>query len=246
MNKLRLSLCRILFYNRLVGRGKRPIRENVRKGRRKEIKPMKKLIALALTLIFALTAFSAFAQEAETAKEPSKTLVVYFSATGSTERIANIIAAHTGADVFVITPEKPYADADLRWSDSNSRVVYEHEHPEAQNEVTLTELSPENWDNYDTVYIGYPIWWGIAAWPVNQFATGNDFTGKAVIPFCTSASSGLGQSGELLAEAAGTGEWLEGARFSSGAEEADVQQWLDGLTESIAQAIEQAQAVKEN
>ena len=79
--------------------------------------------------------------------------------------------------------------------------------------------------------------------PVNQFVTGNDFTGKAVIPFCTSASSGLGQSGTLLAEAAGTGEWLEGARFSYGTEEADVQAWISGLTESIAQAIEQAQTV---
>ena len=91
-------------------------------------------------------------------------------------------------------------------------------------------------------YIGYPIWWGIAAWPVNQFVTGNDFTGKAVIPFCTSASSGLGQSGTLLAEAAGTGEWLEGARFSYGTEEADVQAWVN----SLADAIAQAQAVTED
>ena len=149
----------------------------------------------------------------------------------------------TGADVFVITPVEPYTDEDLNWTNDNSRVVYEHDHPEAQNEVALTEITPENWDNYDTVYIGYPIWWGIAAWPVNQFVTGNDFTGKAVIPFCTSASSGLGQSSTLLAEEAGTGEWLEGARFSYGTEEADVQAWISGLTESIAQAIEQAQTV---
>ena len=154
-----------------------------------------------------------------------------------------MIAEETGADVFVITPVEPYTDEDLNWTNDNSRVVYEHDHPEAQNEVALTEISPENWDNYDTVYIGYPIWWGIAAWPVNQFVTGNDFAGKAVIPFCTSASSGLGQSGTLLAEAAGTGEWLEGARFSYGTEEADVQAWISGLTESIAQAIEQAQTV---
>lgn len=104
-------------------------------------------------------------------------------------------------------------------------------------------LNPLSVAPYDEIFLGYPIWWGIAAWPVNQFVTGNDFTGKAVIPFCTSASSGLGQSGTLLAEAAGTGEWLEGARFSYGTEEADVQAWISGLTESIAQAIEQAQAV---
>lgn len=204
---------------------------------------MKKLIALVLTLMFTLTAVAALAEAPATTDTPSRTLVVYYSATGSTECIANMIAEETGADVFVITPVEPYTDEDLNWTNDNSRVVYEHDHPEAQNEVALTEIAPENWDNYDTVYIGYPIWWGIAAWPVNQFVTGNDFTGKAVIPFCTSASSGLGQSGTLLAEAAGTGEWLEGARFSYGTEEADVQAWISGLTESVAQAIEQAQTV---
>lgn len=198
---------------------------------------MKKLIALVLTLMFTLTAVAAFAEAPAAADTPSKTLVVYFSATGSTERIANMIAAETGADVFVITPETPYTSADLNWTNSGSRVSYEHDHPEAQNEVALTEITPESWDNYDTVYIGYPIWWGIAAWPVNQFITGNDFTGKAVIPFCTSASSGLGQSGNLLAEAAGTGEWLEGARFSYGTEEADIQAWVNSLANAIAQAV---------
>ena len=203
---------------------------------------MKKLIALVLTLMFTLTAVAAFAEDPAATDTPSKTLVVYYSATGSTERIANMIAAETDADVFVISPVDPYTDADLNWTDNNSRVVYEHEHPDYQNKVALTEITPENWDNYDTVYIGYPIWWGIAAWPVNQFVTGNDFTGKAVIPFCTSASSGLGQSGTLLAEAAGTGAWLEGARFSYGTEEADIQSWVN----SLADAIAQAQAVKED
>ena len=203
---------------------------------------MKKLIALVLTLMFTLTAVAAFAEDPAATDTPSKTLVVYYSATGSTERIANMIAAETDADVFVISPVDPYTDADLNWTDDNSRVVYEHEHPDYQNKVALTEITPENWDNYDTVYIGYPIWWGIAAWPVNQFVTGNDFTGKVVIPFCTSASSGLGQSGTLLAEAAGTGAWLEGARFSYGTEEADIQSWVN----SLADAIAQAQAVKED
>lgn len=156
---------------------------------------------------------------------------MYFSATGSTERIANMIAEATGADVFVIDPTQPYTDDDLNWTNRDSRVSYEHDHPETQNEVALNTITPENWENYETVYIGYPIWWGIAAWPVNQFVTGNDFTGKTVIPFCTSASSGIGQSGELLAEAAGTGEWLAGQRFSYGTEEADVLAWLESLTQ---------------
>ena len=79
------------------------------------------------------------------------------------------------------------------------------------------------------MFLGYPIWWGIAAWPVNGFVTANDFTGKTVIPFCTSASSGLGESGELLAEMAGEGNWLEGQRFPSRVSREDVQTWLDGL-----------------
>ncbi len=89
----------------------------------------------------------------------------------------------------------------------------------------LTENTPANWADYDTVFIGYPIWWGIAAWPVNDFVTANDFTGKTVIPFCTSASSGLGDSGKLLAERAGEGSWQAGQRFSGGAARTDVEQW---------------------
>ncbi len=94
-------------------------------------------------------------------------------------------------------------------------------------ELTTTEV--ENWDSYDTVFIGYPIWWGIAAWPVDGFVEANDFTGKTVIPFCTSSSSGLGQSGELLAELAGTGDWQDGERFRSSASQEDVNEWVDSL-----------------
>ena len=195
---------------------------------------MKKLIALVLSLMLVLTAVNAFAEE--TADVPSKTLVVYYSATGSTERIAAMIAAQTGADVFVLTPETPYTSADLDWTNANSRVSIEHLDQDAQNAVALTEIIPENWENYDTIYIGYPIWWGIAAWPVNQFVTGNDFSGKVVIPFCTSSSSGFGQSGALLADAAGTGVWLDGMRFGYGTSESDVQEWLNSLTDAIAQA----------
>ena len=97
-------------------------------------------------------------------------------------------------------------------------------------DVELVADTVDNWDSYDTVFIGYPIWWGIAAWPVDGFVEANDFTGKTVIPFCTSASSGLGESGELLAEMAGTGDWMEGQRFSSNVSEADVEEWIDSLS----------------
>lgn len=157
-----------------------------------------------------------------------KTLVVYFSATGNTEEAANYIAAATGADVFELVPAEPYSSDDLNYSDDNSRVVYEHDNPDART-VELEKTTVDNWEAYDTVFIGYPIWWHIAAWPVDDFIAANDFTGKTVIPFCTSSSSGLGDSGELLADAAGTGDWLEGMRFSSSVTEEDVQTWVDSL-----------------
>ena len=155
-------------------------------------------------------------------------LVAYFSATGNTEAAAGYIADALSADTFEITPAEPYTSDDLNWSDEDSRVSREHEDPSLQT-VELTETTPENWENYDTVFIGYPIWWGVAAWPVSSFVAANDFTGKTVIPFCTSSSSGLGESGTLLEQAAGTGEWLDGQRFSGSVSESDVTQWLDTL-----------------
>lgn len=171
--------------------------------------------------------------ESQTESESSSssdanTLVVYFSATGNTEQAANYIADLTGGDLFELEPADPYTSDDLNWTDENSRVVREHDNPD-QREVELVQDTVDNWDSYDTVYLGYPIWWGIAAWSVNTFVQANDFTGKTVIPFCTSSSSGLGESGEQLARLAGTGNWQEGMRFSSGVTEEEVQEWLDGL-----------------
>ncbi|MBM6909408.1 flavodoxin [Oscillibacter valericigenes] len=155
-------------------------------------------------------------------------LVVYYSATGNTETVANYIAEATGGDIFEITPAEPYTSDDLNWTDENSRVSREHE-DESLRDVELTTTQVENWDSYDTVFIGYPIWWGIAAWPVDGFVEANDFTGKTVIPFCTSSSSGLGESGELLAELAASGDWQEGQRFRSSVSQEDVNEWVDSL-----------------
>ena len=160
--------------------------------------------------------------------ESGGALVVYSSATGNTEAVAGYIAEATGGDLFKLEPVEPYTDADLNWTDENSRVTQEHE-DESLRDVELVADTVDNWDSYDTVFIGYPIWWGIAAWPVDGFVEANDFTGKTVIPFCTSSSSGLGQSGELLAELAGTGDWQEGQRFRSSASQEDVTEWVDSL-----------------
>lgn len=157
-----------------------------------------------------------------------KMLVAYFSGSGNTKRVAEIIAENTGADLFEITPADPYTDDDLDYTNDDSRVNVEH-NDESKRDVSLTKTAPDNWSDYDTVFIGYPIWWGIAAWPVNNFVKGNDFSGKTVIPFCTSSSSGIGQSGELLAEMAGTGDWQDGERFTSTPSESDVTDWVNSL-----------------
>lgn len=155
-------------------------------------------------------------------------LVAYFSASGNTERVAQQIASDLDADTFVITPADPYTSEDLNWNQEGSRVNIEHEN-ESARDIELAQVTPDGWDYYDTVFIGYPIWWGIAAWPVDGFVSGNNFDGKTVIPFCTSTSSGLGQSADLLEQMANGGTWLEGMRFSGNASAANVSEWVDSL-----------------
>lgn len=157
-----------------------------------------------------------------------KVLVVYYSASGNTKRVAEDIAEAAGGDLFEITPTEPYTFDDLNWTNSDSRVSREHD-DESLRDVPLTTTEVEDWDDYDTVFIGYPIWWGIAAWPVDNFVKDNDFSGKTVIPFATSSSSGMGQSGTLLSEMAGTGDWQDGQRFRSSVSQSDVADWVSGL-----------------
>lgn len=182
----------------------------------------------SLTAAEETTSEEASAEEESTEGAEGKTLVVYFSATGNTERVAEMIAETTGGDLFELEPADPYTDEDLNYNDENSRVSQEYADESLRN-VELVAATMEGFDEYENVFVGYPVWWGIAAWPVNTFIEANDFTGKTVIPFCTSASSGLGESGELLAELAGTGDWLEGMRFRSGASEEDVVAWMESL-----------------
>lgn len=138
---------------------------------------------------------------------------------GNVQQLAGWVQEETGGDLFPIQVTEPYSSD---WDECLDRANQERR-DDARPEL---EESVENLSDYDTVFLGYPIWWGIAAWPVDSFVEANDFTGKTVIPFCTSASSGLGDSGALLAEMAGTGDWQEGMRFRSGADEADVQEWV--------------------
>ena len=163
-----------------------------------------------------------------TSLKGNKILVVYFSAQNHTKIVAEKIAANLNADLFEIIPQDIYTEDDLNWSNNNSRVSKEHDDISLR-EIKLQSTTVKNWEQYDTVLIGYPIWWGIAAWPVNNFVKDNDFTGKTVIPFCTSASSGLGQSGKLLEELAGSGNWKSGHRFSSSASDNDIKSFTDSI-----------------
>ncbi|MCD8214315.1 MAG: hypothetical protein LUC97_01510 [Clostridiales bacterium] len=175
------------------------------------------------------TAETETAEEEDTSSENgSNILVVYYSTTGTTEGAANVIAEALGADLFEIEPAEVYTDDDLDYNDSSSRVSREYADEDLRN-IELVSYDVENWDSYDTVFVGYPIWWGIAAWPVSSFVSVNDFTGKTVIPFCTSASSGIGSSGSRLEEAAGTGEWLNGQRLTSGTNVEDITEWAAEL-----------------
>lgn len=155
-------------------------------------------------------------------------LVVYYSAQNHTKSVAEKIAKNLGADIFEIEPVDKYTSSDLDWTNDNSRVSKEHDNPSLRD-VPLKNTNVDNWDNYDTIIIGYPIWWGIAAWPIDNFIKDNDFAGKKVIPFCTSQSSGVGESDKLLEDMANDGNWSKGYRFSSSASDSDIKKFTDSI-----------------
>ena len=209
---------------------------------------MRKILSILLTfcLIIGLTACSggsseetadtdigseaaATEQTAEAESNDSSTgnatLVVYFSATGNTRGVAEKIASITGADIYEIKAAQEYTDADLDWHDSDSRTTHEQNDPSARPEIGSDPVSLEG---YTTIYIGYPIWWGEEPRIMDTFVESYDFNGITMIPFCTSSSSGIGRSGQNLADNAGSGNWLEGARFGGGASEDELSTWIDG------------------
>lgn len=157
--------------------------------------------------------------------------MAYFSCTGNTAGVAGQIAAATGADLYEIVPEQPYTDADLDYGDSSSRSTVEQNDDSARPAISG---SVENMGQYDTVFIGYPIWWGQAPKIIYTFVESYDLSGKTLVPFCTSASSGVGSSAENLhSSVSDSANWLDGTRFSGGASESDIRSWLGGLGLSI-------------
>ena len=161
--------------------------------------------------------------DAPEAEAQSAVLVVYFSGTGNTRRIAERVAALTGAPLQEIQPAQPYTEEDLNYNDSTTRATVEQNTPDARPEIA-NEISL---DGCATLYLGYPIWWGQAPRILSTFVESHDFTGITVIPFCTSGSSGAGRTGETLGEQAGTGSFLSATRFDAGVSDEELQTWID-------------------
>ncbi len=159
-------------------------------------------------------------------KTGADVLVVYFSATGTTKGVAEKLAGVTGADIYEIVPTEPYTEADLNWHDSDSRTTHEQDDKSVRPGISGDKLSL---DGYTTVYIGYPIWWGEEPRIMDTFVESYDFSGKTMIPFCTSGGSGIGSSGDNLRDNAGNGNWVEGARLNADISESELQDWVNGL-----------------
>ena len=193
---------------------------------------MRKIIALilALGLVVTLTACSGKAPEVISS---DRILVAYFSASGNTQRVAENLADLLGADIYEIVPEEPYIEADLESTSSYSRPAREQNDAASRPAISG---AVENMGDYSAVFLGYPIWWGEAPMIMRTFLESYDFSGKIIVPFCTSANSGLGSSAvNLHGAASGSPEWLDGTRFPSGAARQAVVEWLEDLPFSIVE-----------
>ena len=166
------------------------------------------------------------APETDTEAEGTKVLVAYFSATNTTEGVAEHIANGLNADIYEIVPEDPYTDADLNYNDNNSRTTIEMNDPSARPAISG---SIENMEQYDIVFIGYPIWWGEAPRIVSTFMESYDFSGKTIVPFCTSGGSGIGSSASNLERLTSGATWLDGRRLNGSDSQDTVMEWVNSL-----------------
>lgn len=170
--------------------------------------------------------------DTEIEAEGTKVLVAYFSATGTTEGVAEHIANGLNADIYEIVPEDPYTDADLNYNDNNSRTTIEMNDPSARPAISS---SVDNMDQYDVVFLGYPVWWGEAPRIVSTFMESYDFSGKTIVPFCTSGGSGMGSSATNLEQLISGATWLDGQRLNGSDSQDTVMEWVNGLGLSLGE-----------
>ncbi len=170
---------------------------------------------------------TAAAGSEEDGEQNSKVLVAYFSATGTTKKLAEYAADAMGADLYEIVPEEPYTDDDLNYSDRNTRATVEQNDKNVRPAISG---SVENMDQYEIVFLAFPIWWGEEPRIMDTFVETYDFSGKTVVPFCTSGSSGFGSSGRnMQGLSTGDATWLDGARLNSSSSREDIVDWINGL-----------------
>lgn len=153
-----------------------------------------------------------------------KSLVAYFSATGTTKALAEKLAKVTGADIFEIAPKFPYTSADLNWMDKNSRSSVEMKdlssRPEIKNKM-------ENINEFDVIFVGFPIWWYVAPTIINTFLESYNLIGKTIVPFATSGGSGMGNTNKALEISCKGAKLAVGKRFSSSASESELKEWAE-------------------
>lgn len=172
------------------------------------------------------TASTDFSSTPDNEQGSVNVLVAYFSATGTTKGVAERIADGLSCDIYEITPEDPYTDADLDYNDNNSRSTIEMNDPNARPAISG---SVENMEQYDVVFIGYPIWWGDAPRIVSTFMESYDFSGKTIVPFCTSGGSGIGSSASNLEKLTNNAVWLDGQRLNGSDSQDEVMEWVNSL-----------------
>lgn len=193
-------------------------------------KSIKILPFILVLLVCACFTFAACGETDDEGKpdptDSAKVLVAYFSATGNTEKAAGYIAEETGGTLYEIVPQIPYTEDDLKYY-TDCRADKEQKDPLARPAISG---SVEDMASYDVIFLGYPIWHGQAPKIIYTFLESYDLSGKTIIPFCTSASSGMGSSASNLQPLASVATWLSGKRFSSSPSKSEVEEWVNGLT----------------
>lgn len=190
---------------------------------------MNKIFYLWVSLSMATTTFAQSAKTMDKKESNPKILVAYFSATGTTARAARTVANISGGELYTITPEKPYTDADLNWNDKKSRSSVEMNNPKARPALGGKKLDISN---YDVIFIGYPIWWNLAPRIINTFIESQEWKGKIIIPFATSGSSSITNSVAQLKQSYPNFDWKEG-KLLNRADENIIRTWIQKTTELL-------------
>ena len=156
----------------------------------------------------------------------SRKLVAYFSASGVTAGVAQNLSEAIGADLFAIEPEIPYTKADLNWMDNTSRSTVEMRNPKSRPAIAAKR---DNMEDYDTIFVGFPIWWYVAPTIINTFLESYDMTGKTIIPFATSGGSGMGKTNEKLLPSCSGARLMEGKILKSDISAGELLDWANSL-----------------